>query len=121
MTKPHETTSVPNALQDWRDAEQVAAVARRGRLAAQTASAAADDAEEAAKATATAARASLEAAIAAELSAQRTAKSSRAAAQAAQGDLADADAGLELADVAEAEGKAAYGRALDRATSRQEA
>ena len=110
--------SVPEALAQWREAERTAAVARRGRLAAQIAAQAAADAAQAAEATSIAARTSLEAATAAELSASKTAHSARIVAEVAQADLADADAEMAVSDLAENAGQKEYRDALQRADDR---
>ena len=114
-SKPASTS---DALEDWRAAERVVAVARRGRLAAEAAAAAAHEATDAANATASAARAALEAATLAEQSATKTASAARAVVQATQGDLAEADAALALADVDEAGAQHRYRDAVDRAAGK---
>ena len=103
------------ALSAWRAAQQVLAVARRGRLAAQAAADAAAQAAEAAVATATAGRAALEAATLAEASASKTAAAARLAALATEADLADGAEEADVAAVAEAAAHDEYRRAVDRA------
>ncbi len=112
----HDKSGIPEALQDWREAERMAAVARRGRVAAQAAVAAANDAAEAALATANAAKAALEAATLAEASAARTATAARLVVESTTADLADADSGAAIADVEEALAKQRYQDASERAT-----
>jgi len=90
------------ALNEWRDAERTVAVARRGRLAAEAATAAASEAVEAATATAEAARAALASATLAETSAAKTASAARLMVQATNEGLAEAETDVAMADVAEA-------------------
>ena len=112
--------SVSEALQDWRQAERVAAVARRGRLAAEEAAVAAEEAATAAAATAEAARNALEAMTLAESSAAKTAKAAKLAALSINADLADAQTETAFADVDEISAQSRYRDAMDRATSKSE-
>jgi len=106
------------ALQAWREAERTAAVARRGRVAAEAAVDAARQATEAATATAEAARAALASAKLAEESAAKTASAAQLIVSATRADLADAESGEGLANVDEAIARNDYRRAADRAAGR---
>jgi hypothetical protein len=122
MTDPDQKKSDPTtaeALADWRQAEQAAAVARRGRLAAQVAAQAAEDAVEAANATAAAAKSALDAAILAETSASKTATAARLVVQSTRDHTADAESDLAIAEIEEAEAHDRYRQALDRADKRR--
>jgi hypothetical protein len=103
------------ALAQWREAERAAAVARRGRIAAQAAADAAAEAAEAAQATAEAAKAALASMALAETSAAKTASAARLMVQETRADLADAQTDEAMSDVVEAEAHGAYRGAVKRA------
>jgi hypothetical protein len=115
-SKPAQPPTVAEALQSWRAAERVAAVARRGRLAAQAASQAAEEAAEAALATSAAAKAALDSMTLAEQSATKTAVAARLVAETAQVDASDSESDVAMADFGEAEAHEAYRQATKRAS-----
>ena len=103
------------ALQQWREAERTASVARRGRVAAEAAVQAADEAAGAAAATADAAKAALASMQLAEESARKTAAAARLFVQEARADLADAEAEGGISDAAETNAHDTYRVAVKQA------
>ncbi|HEX6111240.1 MAG TPA: hypothetical protein VFZ10_02960 [Geminicoccaceae bacterium] len=106
------------ALAQWREAERAAAVARRGRVAAEAAVEAAAEAAEAAQATAEAARDALASMALAETSAAKTAAAAKLMVQETRADLADAQSEEAMSHVVEAEAHGAYRGAVKRADDR---
>jgi hypothetical protein len=113
-TQEKQPTTV-EALQGWREAERTAAVARRGRFAAQVAVQAAEEASAAAIATAEAARSALASATLAEASAMKTATSARLVVEAATVDLTGADSESAQADINEITARDLYHQSADEA------
>jgi hypothetical protein len=110
--------STAEALQHWRAAERLVAVARRGRIAAEAAAQAAADAAEAAAATAEAAKAALASMALAETSAAKTAAASKIVVLSTRADLADAEADETMSAINEVDAQAQYREAADRAKGR---
>ena len=110
-----ERLSTADALQQWRAAERLVAVARRGKIAAQAAATAAEDAAEAAAATADAAKAALASMALAETSAAKTAAASKIVVLSTRADLADAQTDEEMSEINEVDAQSKYRAATDRA------
>ena len=110
-----ESLTTAEALQQWRAAERLVAVARRGRIAAQAAATAAEDAAEAAAATAEAAKAALASMALAETSAAKTAAAAKTVVMSTRADLADAETDQAMSEINEVEAQSKYREATDRA------
>jgi hypothetical protein len=110
-----EPLSTTAALQRWRSAERLVAVARRGRVAAEAAAQAAEDAAEAALATADAAKAALASMALAETSAAKTAAAAKIVVMSTRADLADAETDVAMSEIGEAEAHRDYRAAEERA------
>lgn len=117
MTEAKEPT-VAEALQDWRAAERLAAVARRGRLSAEEAASAAAEGAKAAIATAEAAQSALAAMKLAEISAAKTAAAAKLVGLSTLAELADAEAEAGMAEIDEVAAHGRYRDASTRATDR---
>lgn len=111
-------TTAAEALQQWRAAERLVAVARRGRLAAEAAAQSAADAAEAAVATSVAAKSALESMALAETSAAKTAEAAKRVVLSARTDLADAETDVAMSELGEAEAHEDYQAAEARARTR---
>ena len=114
-----ESLSTAEALQQWRAAERLVAVARRGKIAAQAAATAAEDAAEAAAATADAAKAALASMALAETSAAKTAAASKIVVMSTRADLADAETDEAMSEINEVDAQSKYREASDRAGERR--
>lgn len=113
--------SAPEALKQWRTAERAVAVARRGRLAAQVAVEAAQEAADAAIATAEASKTALAAAGLAETSAAKTARAAKLVVESTLVDVADSETETAFAEVDEAAAHTRYRDAAARAARRKDA
>jgi hypothetical protein len=117
----NQEQTAPDALKQWRTAERTVAVARRGRLAAQAAAVAAQEADDAVIATAEASKAALAAASLAETSAAKTATAAKLVVESTLVDVADSETETAFAEVDEAEAKGRYHDAAARAEKRKSA